>query len=169
MKRSIAFACVAGSATLLLAAGSSEVAQTATEPLIVLDTNLLDSDWVVTGASNNGATEAHERLPTAGNPDAYRHMEHTNPPMANLSITHELVAQTYDPATRGAIGGIDYAVDRIELDRPFVGAAIGARFAVFQDGRRYLSNAGTARPFGLARHRHDAGIGEARSPHVRRL
>jgi len=119
------------------------VAESDLDATVILDTEFREEDWLVTAAFNNGSSETHERRLTGGNPGAYRHMEHTNPPLANLSVTHELVSQVYDPAVQGAIGGIDYAVDRIEIDPPFVGAAIGARFAVFQDGRRYIANAVT--------------------------
>jgi hypothetical protein len=143
MKRRLTFACVAVSTTLLIAAGTSEVVEPANEPVIIADTEFLDSDWTVTGAFNNGARETHERRTTGGNPGAYRHMEHTVPGTASLSVTHEYVAASYDPSTAGAISGVDYTVDRIDIDPPFVGAAIGARFAVFQDGVRYLANAVT--------------------------
>lgn len=111
---------------------------------VILDTEFLEEDWVVAPSFNNGSSETHERRLDGGNPGAYWHMEHTNPPTASLSVFHQLVAEPYDPAAQGAIGGIDYAVDRIEFDPPFAGAAIGARFVVYQDGRRYIANAVTA-------------------------
>jgi hypothetical protein len=143
MRRSAAVLCLGSIAAITILTGRARVGDSATEPVVILDTDFLDADWLVTGAFNNGASETHERRATGGNPGAYRHMEHTIPAMASLSVTHEYAAAHYDPSAEGAISGIDYSADRIEIDPPFAGAAIGARFAVFQDGVRYLANAVT--------------------------
>ncbi len=101
-------------------------------PFVLLDTEFVEGDWSAQPFFNNGGVVTQQRSVTGGNPDAYRFMTHDLPPLSSLSVFHRYEAGSYDPSTQGAIGGISVSFDDIELQPPFVGAAVGQLLVVWQ-------------------------------------
>jgi uncharacterized repeat protein (TIGR01451 family) len=114
----------------------------------VSDSEFLESSWEVTAAANAGSTQTAERVTSGGNPGAFRWMTHAMTPApseteaSTISVQHLYLGATYDPATQGAIAGIDYREDQIEFYAPFDGAAVGWAFMLVQDGRTHFAGAG---------------------------
>lgn len=116
----------------LLFFGAVAAAANPPPPVVLLDTEFVDGDWSAQPFFNNGGAVTQQRSVTGGNPDAYRFMTHDLPPSSSLSVFHRYEAAAYDPSTQGAIGGISVSFDDIEIQPPFVGAAIGQLFVVWQ-------------------------------------
>lgn len=109
---------------------------------IIADDTFSSSNWTLTvfGASG-GATQSSAQLQSGGNPGEYRQMVHTMPNASSISVLHLYNAVDYDPSTQGAIASIDYSEDRIELNPPFGGAAVGALFILTQGSGLWYSGA----------------------------
>lgn len=122
---------VAGALALLLLCVAGAAADPP-PPAVILDTEFLDSDWSALPFFNNGGAVTQVRNVLGGNPDAYRFLTHDLPPSSSLSVFHRYEAGSYDPSTEGAIGGISVSLDDIEFEPPFVGAAVGQLFVVWQ-------------------------------------
>lgn len=108
------------------------VAADPSPPVVFLDTEFVETDWSAQSFFNNGGAVTQQRSVIGGNPDAYRSMTHDLPPLSSLSVFHRYEAGSYDPSTQGAIGGISVSLDDIEFEPPFVGAAVGQLFVVWQ-------------------------------------
>lgn len=62
-------------------------------------------------------------------------------------VQHRYLAESYTPATDGALAYIDYSESRIITEPAFAGAAVGWNFVVWQDGTRYRQNVDTSLAF----------------------
>ena len=85
---------------------------------VLSDTEFAVADWDLTLARSegNGGTALVAQVPTGGNPDSYRYVEHTvhaSPPGGTslVGYFHGFVAQPYDPAVLGPVGWIDARID----------------------------------------------------------
>jgi hypothetical protein len=111
-------------------------AETARADLILFDGTFNNSDWSAALLQNAGGTASFTagQVPTGGNPGAYREVHHTYGG-GNITVTHTYTPVTYDPATQGAIGSIDYSWD-LWQDSPSVGpgAQVAYRVMVKQGG-----------------------------------
>lgn len=127
---------LANLATILIAA---IVAVPAYANVIISDGTFNDSDWTDTAirlSSTGTYMESAGQSATGGNPSAFRSMTHTWGNDTQVIVFHTFLGATYDPASQGAIGHIDYAEDQIVLSNP-VGGTLGRGFFVVQDGTFY--------------------------------
>lgn len=121
---------------IVIAAASTNV-EAAT--YTIADGTFSNSDWVnqFDGSFGNANSSASQ-FPAGGNPGQFRNIRHsigtgggfTN--RASLSWNFN-VAQSYSPATEGAIEGIDYSEDSLRVS----GNAQLGTFALRQGGLRY--------------------------------
>lgn len=104
-----------------------------------LEFNMLDwTEHVV--LTLNGATSNVEQRPSGGDTGSYRHMTHTMPGSgAKIWVIHLNSAATYDPSSQGRILSISYFESHRLFDPPFPGATIGARFALYQSGKYFVT------------------------------
>jgi hypothetical protein len=144
------------------AGGSGGVPLECDDPLgehhIILDDDFDDADWEIFESHADGATVSIEptgQAPSGGVDDSsYRSMthmietpaigEHENCTAESCSygvvVQHRYLAETYTPATEGALAYIDLSESRIITEPAFEGAAVGWNFVLWQDGTRYRQN-----------------------------
>lgn len=114
---------------------------------IISDTTFNDSDWSVIVNSDGGASQTNMQQPNGGNPGPFRFMQHIlpSPPSPTavglIEVAHIYEAESYDPATLGAIDHIDYAEDTGLLNLPYTGAFVRSFALVEQNGMTYRSAA----------------------------
>ncbi len=115
-------------------------------PVIVLDGTFDSADWSIFRVKSVGGTShAVQQATAGGNPDAFRSMTHTLPPvppgvLAEIIVTHLYLGSSYDPGLQGAIDHINYGEDGKMLSLPWPDAAAISRLALVQDDRLFLSN-----------------------------
>lgn len=88
-------------------------------------------------SSTNGATAGAAWMNAGGSGGGgYLRMTHNLPSPSSITTFH-LHPTAYNPAD-GAITGMEYSEDRIQINPPFGGAAIGGGLFILQNGVRYL-------------------------------
>lgn len=135
------------------------------ESLVIEDATLDDADWESSETHTGGATVSIEPTGQAESGgvanSSYRSMTHQieNPDIGEddgctedacnygIVVSHKFLANTYTPATEGAIAYIDYSESRIIAEPAFMGAAVGWKFAIWQDGVRYLHDGNVSTAF----------------------
>jgi len=129
---------------LLLVVGSCLSAAAHGGAIVVSDGTFDPADWSVTVVSSvGGATETVGSSESGGNPGDYRTMSHQLPPFSSIAVVHIYEAFSYDPGALGTLSSIDYSEDQIQTVVPFPGAAVGATFAIRQDGEFFVTGDGT--------------------------
>ena len=104
-------------------------------PVVIEDRFNLDAGWTTTAVPNNANSSSVVAFQaTGGNAGGYRQMQHLFTGAGSITVYHNYVAMTYDPSTQGAIDLFNYSEDEIELNPPFVGAAVGAGISFTQGG-----------------------------------
>ena len=107
-------------------------------PVIFSDDFAVGNQWTESFSETGGATHTVTNSATGGNLGGYRQMTHTEPSPSNIGVLHSFTGSTYDPATQGAIRHLHYAEDRIQINPPFNGAAIGTNFTAQQAGTTHF-------------------------------
>ena len=113
-------------------------------PIVISDDDFVPGDWTVAVETfGSPATQTNQRA-TGGNPAAYRSTLDTFPAMGQFdfySITtfHWFQDATYDPATQGPIGAIDYQEDNILVNTAPANNSprVDGYFILQQDGQTY--------------------------------
>lgn len=106
-----------------------------------------NADWglvVLTNATGTGSTASGTQVPTGGNPNEFRRVQHTlnvtgSPFNGAVFSFHINTNATYNPAISGAITSIDYSEDDINFIPETVvpGNGQGSGLLIVQGGRYY--------------------------------
>ena len=122
---------------------TSHLAVAAAPGVVFQDGEFQPPDWLVTpyGDANAAApVQLVERLPSGGNPGAFRKMTFTlNAQSGAGRVFYSDLAATYDPQTQGAVYVIDYAEDGISLQSDTSSSTL-SNMLLEQGGRHYIAN-----------------------------
>ena len=104
-----------------------------------------DTNWSITKFANLGSNVSGSQVTIGGNPGDYRQVIDSVASASRADPNSKLVGVNiylpgvYDPATHGALGAIDFAMDTICAAPACYGAGQGAGFAVAQGGNFYIN------------------------------
>ena len=112
--------------------------QFASADSIISDSDFVDADWAATSLFQVSSSSQAQQVATGGNSDQFRQTTHMlNPDTSQERVAilyHGFLSGAYNPMTQGGISSIDYSVDRIVINPPFVGSQVGHRPALMQNG-----------------------------------
>ncbi len=134
---------------------ASSLLQVSSLPAVVYqDTDFVASDWSVTVNADplqNGPTHTESQATAGGNPGAFRNITNQMPSgPSSIHVFQTSLSSTYDPATQGAIYGIDFAQDCNRLSASTVSETLAS--PMFEQGGRWFAPSswgGTCAPIWL--------------------
>ena len=131
---------------ILIMLGYPQPGAVAQAPVVIISDGTFNAgDWSIFKVESvAGTSHTVQQELTGGNPDAFRSMTHTLPPvapgdLAEIKVTHLYLGASYDPGVQGAIDHINYAEDGILLNLPYIDAHSVTHVALVQDNRLFLS------------------------------